>query len=108
MANNFTNNLVKNVGTSAVIAYDPPPSMKSIIIELDAANVTNNNCTVSVFIRRSAVDYYIVKDVPLPIGSSLQVISGQKIIILDTDVVYVQSSVANSIDVVVSVLQDVQ
>jgi hypothetical protein len=108
MANNFTNNLVKNVGTSAVIAYDPPASMKAIIIELDAANVSSNNCTFSVFIRRAGTDYYIVKDVPLPVGSSLQVISGQKVVILDTDVVYVQSSVASSVDVIVSVLQDIQ
>ena len=54
----------------------------------------------------------IVKDAPVPVGGSLKVISGQKLVIESqhanvNDKVFVYTSGANSCDVIASVLQDV-
>ena len=54
----------------------------------------------------------IVKDAPVPVGGSLKVISGQKLVIESqhanvNDKVYVYTSGANSCDVIASVLEDV-
>ena len=54
----------------------------------------------------------IVKDAPVPVGGSLKVISGQKLVIESqhanvNDKVYVYTSGTNSCDVIASVLEDV-
>ena len=54
----------------------------------------------------------IVKDAPVPVGGSLKVISGQKLVIESqhanvNDKIFVYSSGANSCDVIASVLQEV-
>ena len=54
----------------------------------------------------------IVKDAPVPVGGSLKVISGQKLVIESqtanvNDKIFVTSSAANAVDCVASVLQDV-
>ena len=54
----------------------------------------------------------IVKDAPVPVGGSLKVISGQKLVIESqhanvNDKVFVYTSAANSCDVIASVLEDV-
>ena len=54
----------------------------------------------------------IVRDAPVPVGGSLKVISGQKLVIESqhanvNDKVYVSASAANAVDCVASVLQEV-
>ena len=54
----------------------------------------------------------IVKDAPVPVGGSLKVISGQKLVIESqhanvNDKVFVYASGANACDVIASVLQEV-
>jgi hypothetical protein len=107
MANVFKNQLRRNVGATAETLYTVPTDLKSIIIELDVCNVTNGAVTCDVYITKSALDYYIVKGAPVPVGGSLQVISGQKIVLEAGDTLKLKSSVASSIDAIVSILEDV-
>jgi hypothetical protein len=107
MANTFTSALKKDIGSSPVSVYTPPAGKKAILIELDIANTTTSSVTASVYITRSSVDYYIVKNAPITYGSSLQVISGQKVVLNDGDEIFAVSSTATSLDVVASILEDV-
>ncbi len=107
MANVFKNALAKNVGTTPVQLYEAPASKKAIIIELDVCNTTLGAVTTSVYITSGGQDYFIVKNAPVPVGGSLQVIAGQKIVLTDTDSIKVVSSSASSIDVIGSILEDV-
>ena len=107
MANTFKNALARNVGTSAVEVYAAPASKNAICIELDVCNTTNGGVTVNAYITKSGADYYIIKNAPVPVGGSLQVIAGQKIVLSDTDSLNVVSSTASSLDVIVSILEDV-
>ena len=54
----------------------------------------------------------IVRDAPVPVGGSLKVISGQKLVIESNatnvnDKIFVSSSAANAVDCIASVLEDV-
>ena len=54
----------------------------------------------------------IVKDAPVPVGGSLKVISGQKLVIESAhanvnDKLYVYTSAASAVDAIGSVLQEV-
>ena len=107
MANTFKNALAKDVGTTAVSVYAAPSGKKSIAIELDVCNTTSSGVTVDAYITSGGVNYYIVKTTPVPVGGSLQVISGQKIVLSDGDTLKVVSNTASSIDVVSAILEDV-
>ncbi|MDP7366023.1 MAG: hypothetical protein QGH83_01995 [Candidatus Pacebacteria bacterium] len=54
----------------------------------------------------------VVKDAPVPVGGALKVISGQKLVLESSaassnDKIYAYTSVANEVDVIASVLEDV-
>ena len=107
MANTFKNSLARNVGTSAVTVYTAPSTKNSICIELDVCNTTNAGVTCNAYITSGGNDYYIVKNAPVPVGGSLQVIAGQKIVLTNLDALKVVSSTASSLDIIASILEDV-
>jgi hypothetical protein len=107
MANTFKNALARNVGTSAVTVYSAPSSKNSICIELDVCNTTNSGVTVDAYITSGGNNYYIVKGAPVPVGGSLQIIAGQKIVLTNLDALKVVSSTASSLDIIASILEDV-
>jgi hypothetical protein len=106
MANDFKG--VQSVGvTSVTTVYTAPANKDSIILELDIANTTASAVTASAEVLDSSAstDAFIVKDAPIPAGSSLQVISGQKVILETGDSIRVTAS--GACDVVCSILEDV-
>jgi hypothetical protein len=109
MANTFKNALARNIGTSAVSIYTAPSGKNSICIELDVCNTTASGVTCDVYITKNtdSLNYYLVKSTPVPVGGSLQVVAGQKIVLTNGDILKVISSVASSLDVVGAILEDV-
>lgn len=107
MANTFRNALSRNVGTSAQQVYAAPASKNAICIELDVCNTTNGGVTCDAYITSGGSNYYIIKNAPVPVGGSLQIIAGQKIVLSNGDSLNVVSSVATSLDVIASILEDV-
>ena len=106
MANDFKNAQQTNV-TGQTTVYTAPANKDSIILELDVSNVTSSAVTASVklYDLSDTTFAHIVKDAPIPSGSSLQVISGQKVILETGDYVCVTAS--GACDVVCSILEDV-
>ena len=100
MANTFKNYTSASVGTGATTTYTVPSSTTSVMIGCNLANTTTSQIKVDV----QAAGVYVVKDVPIPSGSSLSVLDG-KIILETTDTVVVTSDTASSCDVIVSVLE---
>ena len=106
MANDFKN--AQNVGvTTVATVYTAPAAKTSIILELDIANTSASAVTVSAEVvdTSASTDAYIVKDAPVPVGASLQVVSGQKIILEAGDYICVVAS--GTCDVICSILEDV-
>ena len=120
MANDFKRFTVSSVntsvGASASAVYTVPSSgsaMESIVIGITLANKTSAGVTASVFLDNhdGSNDVYIVKDATIPAGSSLEVMSGNKIVLQNSgsagDVIRVSSGTATAIDATLSVLEDV-
>jgi hypothetical protein len=87
--------------------------MESIVIGITLANKTSAGVTASVFLDNfsGSNDVYIVKDATIPAGSSLEVMSGNKIVVQGNgsanDVIRVSSGTATAVDATISVLEDV-
>jgi hypothetical protein len=95
----------KNVGTSAATVVTVGASTQTTIIGLSFANTTTAPITVSAYITRSAVDYYLITNATVPVGSSLVVVGGdQKTVLITGDALKVVTSAASSADVITSVL----
>lgn len=105
MANTLTSYVNKNVGTSAATVVTAGASTQTTVIGMSIANTTTSPITVSVYVTRSAVDYYLVKDATVPVGGTLVAVGGdQKLVIIASDVLKVISSAATSADVITSAL----
>mgnify|MGYP003127004492 FL=1 len=122
MANDFKRFAVTNVntssGASASSVYSVPAgagssALEAIVIGITIANTSTAGITASVFLDNNAGsnDVHIVKDASIPAGSSLEVMSGNKLVLQNTgsaaDVLRVSASASNSADALVSVLEDV-
>jgi hypothetical protein len=96
----FTNN---EVGTSAATVFTS--NSFDAIIGISLANVSASEITASAYVNDGTNDIYLIKDAPIPVGSSLQVIDGgAKVVVQNADVLYVVSSAASSLDSIVSVV----
>lgn len=98
-----TSYVAKNVGTSAS-TLTTVSSGTIAITSLVVANTTTSPITTDVYFTRSAVDYYLVKTATIPVGGSLEVIGGNRVVLIASDALKVLTSAASSADVVVSVL----
>ena len=108
MANTFLRKLSRNIGTSAVQigSYTVAASTQTTIIGLDCSNTTVNTISVSVYHYDGTNITYLIKNAPIPTGSSLIVVGGDQKVVLQTgDSVYVVSDTATSVDVVMSILE---
>ena len=104
--NTFKNAQGTNI-TSVTSIYTAPSLKTSILLELDIANTTASVVQTSVQVTDTSASStsYLVKDAPIPTGSALQVISGQKVILEAGDIVKVTSN--GAVDCVASILEDV-
>jgi hypothetical protein len=105
MPNTFTSYMNKDVGTSPATVVTVGASTQTTIIGLDVSNTTASPITADVYVTRSAVDYYLIKSAVVPVGGSLIVVGAdQKVVLITSDALKVQTSAASSADVVTSVL----
>ena len=123
MANDFKRFVKKDIGTgegaSGSTVYTVPAgagssALESIVIGITIANKSTAGITCDVFIDAlggASDDVYIVKDASIPAGASLEVMSGNKLVLQNSgsagDVLKMTSSTASAADGVVSVLEDV-
>ena len=122
MANDFKRFAVTNVntssGASASSVYSVPAgagssALEAIVIGITIANTSTAGITANVFLDNNAGsnDVHIVKNASIPAGASLEVMSGNKLVLQNTgsaaDVLRVSASASNSADALVSVLEDV-
>lgn len=106
MAEEFTSYLEKNVGLTPIVVIPAvAASTTTTLIGASACNVAATPIKVTAYITRSGIQYHLVKDVDVPVGSSLIICGGdQKIGLITGDTLSVVSDTINSLDVVVSTL----
>ena len=114
MANTFKLKTKSGVNGAALsTVYTVPANTTAVIIGLTISNIKGQSITADAQIvtasstGENADDVYIVKDVPLPTGSSIEVMSGNKIILEAGDVVKSGGSNAsgNDADVILSIME---
>ena len=108
MANTFKNSITSLVGTTGVNIYQAPSATSTTVIGVSVANVNTQNISVSVMIHdtSTAKAVHLVKNALIvPGGASVLVGGEQKLVLESTDFLSVTSSLVNSADVIVSVLE---
>ncbi len=107
MANSFKLVTDTGVGTSAATVHTGAGSTETTIIGMSIANIHTSQIEVDVQLENNDGDnIYIVKNAPIPVGSSLVVVGGeQKVVMNASDVLKVTSNVASSADVALSILE---
>ena len=110
MANIFTNRFKPSIGTANTTVYQAPIATSSTVIGLSIANrTTSNTITISAYVLDSSNAYtqtYIVNNATVPIGGTIVVVGGdQKLVLKANDSIQVTSSVTNSADCILSVLE---
>ncbi len=108
MANVFKNSITGSIGTTGVKVYETPSATSTTVIGVGVANVNTNNISVSVMVRDNSANktVYVVKDSLILPGSSNVLVGGEQKLVLEAgDFLSVTSSLANSADVIVSVLE---
>ena len=111
MANTFKLKTKANVDASLATVYTVPSSTTTVIIGLTLANVKGASITADAQIvtasssGENADDVYVVKDIPLPAGSSVEIMGGNKIILETGDIVKVKGSTTNCVDSILSIME---
>jgi len=106
MANNFKLKTKASVGVTTVGIYTVPVSTSTTILGITLANVSGTGINVTVGIARTlADDVSIIRNVPIPQGSSLEFMAGNKVVLEPDDEVNVKSDVVSSLDVSLSILE---
>jgi len=108
MAQNFRNYLTQNTGITPVDALGGAANSYDTLISVRLCNTTTSTIQVDAYIKRSATDYYLIKNAPIVSGGSLELIDGgSKIVLASGDQLYVVSDTASSLDTVVGAVDDI-
>ena len=107
MANTFKLKSKNNIGVSTVGIYTVPGATTTVIIGVTAANVSGQGINVGIGISRATNgdDINILKNVPIPQGSALEIMQGNKIVVEAIDTVTAKSDVNNSLDVALTIME---
>ena len=108
MANTFK--LTSNAGltTSLVDQYTVPSSTTSIVVGMSVSNTSANSITVDIKIvsdTGSNENAYLVKGAPVPSGSSLEIMSGNKLVLQTTDKIQALASTTGVADLLISYME---
>jgi hypothetical protein len=99
---------------TAYTMYTTPSSTTTIVLGLVLANIHSSAVTTEVELvsdtsggGRGATNgtAFLVKDVSIPSGSSLELLSGGKVVLETTDVLKIDCSVADKISATLSIME---
>ena len=111
MANDFENRIASSVGVTRTDLYTTPATVgkRSMLIGLELANITGTAIAVTVEIWDDSASAYVIlgNSISIPANSTLSFISGQKIVLNESDKVAVTSDTATSLNAIASILEDI-
>jgi hypothetical protein len=108
MANTFKNFTLKSVGTTSTNVYAAAAGVQATIIGMSIANMITTPITASVILSGGSItsNVFMIKDATIAPGGALVPIGGdQKFVLEAGDYLQVNTSVASSGDVILSVLE---
>lgn len=106
MANVFKLKTKANVGVTTSIVYSVPAATTTTVIGITLANTSGSSINVGVGVSRVTSDSVkLLKDAPIPQGSTLEFMQGNKIVLEATDTITVVSDTASSLDASITILE---
>ena len=114
MANTFK--LTTNAGltTSLVDQYTVPSGTTSIVLGMSVANTSASSITIDVKVVSTTSDNgrtgnnessFLVKGAPVPSGSSLEIMAGNKLVLETTDKIQALASTTGVADLLISYME---
>ena len=106
MANTFKLKTKANVGVTTSSVYVVPSATTTVVIGVTLANISGSSINVGVGITRASTDdVNLMKNVPIPQGSSFEFMAGNKVVLETTDTLTAVSDVNNSLDVALTIME---
>ena len=114
MANTFkikTNDAMPTSAGTPLTLYTVPSSTTTIVLGLMLCNIDTSQRLVDVHIESDTSDtetnsnVHAIKDAPIPAGSTLEVMAGNKAVLQATDVLKIDCDVAGKIDATLSIME---
>ena len=111
MASTFKNNTKSSLVTATIT--DPSATVVTaggtatlVLLSIMASNKTGSSANVDVYLDRSTGDdVYLVRNAPVPAGSTLELVSGNKVIMQSSDKLQARADTGTAIDMIVSYLE---
>ena len=106
----FTNALVAGIGTTETTLYTCPEGIAEVI-NMSFCNVSSNTLTFSLSLYKTGTtEFHIIRDIPLDQGESFVINNVKDLItsIEKSDEIRVTSSISNSIDAYIAILEKKQ
>tara|TARA_Y100001937_G_C7083628_1_gene314225 strand:+ start:637 stop:996 length:360 start_codon:yes stop_codon:yes gene_type:complete len=94
--------------------YTTPSSTTTVVLGMVLANVHTSQVTTSVKLvsdtsggGRAATNTttFLLRDAPIPVGGSLEILSGNKVVLETTDKIQIDCSVADKTSVTMSIME---
>ena len=94
--------------------YTTPSSTTTVVLGMVLANVHTSQVTASVKLvsdtsggGRSATNTttFLLKDAPIPVGASLEILAGNKVVLETTDKIQIDCSVTDKVSVTMSIME---
>jgi len=105
MANTFKRQTSNSIGSSYTTVYTVPGSTTTVIIGGVVSNTGTGTVNVEVAVNDGTNDINLTgKDTPIPAGTALSFIDG-KVVLQAGDVIKAKGSVANELDVMLSIME---
>ena len=106
MANTFKLKTKANVGVTTSNVYAVPSATTTVVIGVTLANTSGSSINVGVGVTRASTDdVNLMKNVPIPQGSSFEFMGGNKVVLEATDTFTAESDVNNSLDVALTIME---
>ena len=114
MANTFkvkTNGAMPASSGPPLTLYTVPSATTTVVIGLVLCNIHTTSVTASVQLVSDTSDtetnetVFVAKDVSIPAGSSLELLTGGKVVVQTTDIIKIDCSVSAKIDATLSILE---
>ena len=106
MANTFKLKTKANVGVTTSNVYAVPSATTTVVIGVTLANTSGSSINVGIGVTRASTDdVKLMKNVPIPQGSSFEFMAGNKVVLETTDTLTAESDVNNSLDVALTIME---
>ena len=111
MANTFKLKTKASLTTSLAAVYTVPSSTTAIVLGISLANKDSSSRTADVLIVSDTSDVetnansYLGYGLPIPVGGTLEVMAGNKLVLQTTDVIQAKASAGSAVDIIVSIME---